>query len=273
MEYHTELSCEELLHELFPNGFASDDIMAAIAPDGWENSPYVQPTPTIEQEYQGAKARHSLDSLMARITTGKITPIEEFESLDAFQARYQTVPRDNKKELQETIANCLWDIFSDNNDVMKDGKNFHLGSFRGSASFLAEWLNKTIGTSYSYIDFYMGNTARDGKCDHMPVHELIFARLKAAGCDWIFHFTELQLIDLRGANKQESPKPEDYDPNKALEQTLKEEADQKAAAELRARIEETNAKAREDALYKPPPKTVQAYRKVFGEFPVGWPPA
>lgn len=276
MKEYTDAECQQLFQDLFPNGFDSNDLMYTLAPDGWENTPYVMPTPSIENAYQGAKARQSLDKLMASIKSGNMAGlenIEEFESFEDFKAHYQAETPDYNLELQETIANCVWDIFSDNNDVVKNNRVFHLGSFRGSASFIADLLNQTNEKEYSYIDFYMGNSAKeDDTCDYSPVYELIFKRLKEAGCDWVFNFTQMGLVDLSSAKGQAPDKPENYDPNKALEAELKQKEEQKAKDDFKAKIEEMNAKAREDALYKPPPKVVQAYRTVFGQFPTGWPP-
>jgi hypothetical protein len=44
-------------------------------------------------------------------------------------------------------------------------------------------------------------------------------------------------------------------------------------ARLRARIDEANANAREQAMDREPPTTVRAYRQVYGRDPRGWPPA
>ena len=61
------------------------------------------PTPSIENAYQGAKARQSLDKLMASIKTGNMSGlenIEEFESFEDFKAYYQAETPDYKLELQ-----------------------------------------------------------------------------------------------------------------------------------------------------------------------------
>jgi hypothetical protein len=202
-----------------------------------------------------------------------MTPPEPFENFETFEQHYQPEIPNIFIDLQEAVGNCMWDIFSDNNDVVRDHKKYHIGSFRGSARFIAEWLNKTSEKKYDYMNFYMGNTAKaDADCDFMPVYQLIFSRLKAAGCDWVFNFTQLALIDLAQGKTEESVAPQDYDPSKAMEAELKKQADQQSKEALKAKIEDINAKAKEDALYKPPPKVVQAYKVVFGKFPVGWPP-
>jgi hypothetical protein len=42
---------------------------------------------------------------------------------------------------------------------------------------------------------------------------------------------------------------------------------------FRAELREANARAREDAMDRPAPATVRAYRQVYGRDPRGWPPA
>jgi hypothetical protein len=136
MKEYTLVDCENLFQTLFPNGFANPDVMHSAAPDGWENSPFVLPVPTLEEAYETAKAHKSLENLMARINS----------------------------------------------------------------------------------------------------------------------------------------EPQTDDPNNAMAQELKQQEEQKAKDDFKSKIEDMNAQARENALYKPPPQVVQAYQAVFGEFPKGWPP-
>lgn len=273
MKEYSDAQCQQLFHALFPNGLGSEDIRAIVAPDGWANSPYVAYVPTVEEAYETAKARQSLDELMARFQMDeakKVVPIGDF---DNFKAHYQAETPNPSVELQELVGSCLWDIFSDNNDVVKDNTVYHLGSFRGSADFIAEWLNTQGDKSYTYMDFYMGTSMKDAEdTDMSPVYEMIFKRLKQAGCDWVFNFTQIGIVDFSNSNNQKTVNPEDYDPNKALEKELKQKEEQKAKDDFKAKLEEMNAQEREDALYKPPPKVVQAYQTVFGKFPIGWPP-
>lgn len=42
---------------------------------------------------------------------------------------------------------------------------------------------------------------------------------------------------------------------------------------FRAELREANARAREEAMDRPPPATVRAYRQVYGRDPRGGPPA
>jgi hypothetical protein len=47
---------------------------------------------------------------------------------------------------------------------------------------------------------------------------------------------------------------------------------QRQLAEMRASLDEGHRVAVEAALEDPPPKTVAAYRDVYGHWPQGWPP-
>ena len=53
---------------------------------------------------------------------------------------------DPQFQARELVTMCLWDIFSDNHDVTTaDGRLAELGSFRGSAGTLADWVNRSLG--------------------------------------------------------------------------------------------------------------------------------
>lgn len=47
----------------------------------------------------------------------------------------------------------------------------------------------------------------------------------------------------------------------------------RGASAFRAELADMNARAREEAMDRPPPPTVRAYRHVYGRDPRGWPPA
>ena len=70
----------------------------------------------------------------------------------------------------EIIGKCLWDIFSDNHEVIAaDGRLADTGSFRGSGGFLAQWMDEALGCSnYDYMDFYMGTVWINQRADMSP---------------------------------------------------------------------------------------------------------
>ena len=52
---------------------------------------------------------------------------------------YRPVPIEQDEEVTELVARCLWDIFSDNHEVIApDGRIVDIGSFRGASAFLDE---------------------------------------------------------------------------------------------------------------------------------------
>lgn len=271
MEKYPIEECEQLFMALFPLGFAGSDVADTLAPDGWEKSPYVLAFhPTVEQAYERHVESH--ESIMHLLALSKSEKIITLESFEDFKLDYKIGEIHPEIELQEIVAACVWDIFSDNNDVVKDNKVYDIGSFRGAARCIANWLNRTSEKKYDYIDFYMGSFGRSDFCDLTPIYELIFSRLKQVDCDWILHFTQMNLIDFSNNTNQKPSNPENYNPNEALAQELKQQEEQKAKDDFKEQLEDINAKQKDDALYKPPPPVVQAYLNVFGKFPIRWPP-
>lgn len=63
-------------------------------------------------------------------------------------ANHTQSPVETERECQELVGLCLWDIFSDNHEVIAvDGRKIDLGSMRSSGGFLAEVLNAQGGPS------------------------------------------------------------------------------------------------------------------------------
>jgi hypothetical protein len=170
-------------------------------------------------------------------------------------------PDEDRFAFAARIGLGLWDVFSDNNDVLApDGRCAHLGSFRGSAGEIADWINDALGDRrFGYTDFYMGTTAFRGDEKIETVHGLIFRRLREKGCDWRYVFSALCLFDFG------PPPDEPYDPAKAF-------AREREGDELRRRIDEINRETIEKLRAAPPPAVVRAYASVFGRLPEGWPP-
>ena len=174
--------------------------------------------------------------------------------------------------MRELVGKCLWDIFSDNHDVLgPDGRIVDIGSFRGAGGFLADSINRQAGRrEYDYIDFYMGTIWLAQRADLTPVYCMIFRRLKARGYDWTYHFPKLELVDLRPLRdalreqegegwNQEASVPEDEERDRSLH-------------ELRESLDTAHREAVAAARDQPPPATVQAYQSVYDHFPAGWPP-
>lgn len=156
----TDSECRQLLAELFPSGFGGDDVLRELAPSGWAESPLFaifHPTPeVVEAESQrmmrnlrevfGKKAASEDDEEESDEPSGEDPPTpggEERNAASQTDPPVQIVPQ---RELRELVGRCLWDIFSDNHEVIApDGRIVDLGSFRASAGFLAEVLNAELG--------------------------------------------------------------------------------------------------------------------------------
>jgi len=163
--------------------------------------------------------------------------------------------------VRELVGRALWDVFSDNHDVIApDGREVHLGSFRAAGDFIADLLNDEVGSrQYGYMDFYMGTIWINDRADLTPVYAMIFRRLATHGYDWEYAFPRIHAIDF-GRDRDETADLADR-----LEQD-------RQRADLQTFLEEGHQEALEIAKDRPPPAIVDAYRQVYGEFPRGWPP-
>lgn len=190
---------------------------------------------------------------------------------------YREEPFDTEREVRELVGKCLWDIFSDNHDVVgSDGRVVDIGSFRGAGGFIAESINRRTGRhEYDYLDFYLGTIWIAQRADLTPVYRMIFRRLKARGHDWAYSFPQLGLLDLRPLrgmwHEPTESAGDDVSPASGFASEEDEERD-RASVELRESLDASHRQAVEDARQGPPPKPVQAYHSVYGRFPQGWPP-
>ncbi|PSQ79427.1 MAG: hypothetical protein BRD37_00015 [Bacteroidetes bacterium QH_8_67_23] len=272
-------ACIALFEQFMPP--TTDALLEQIAPEGWAESPLVRLRhPTPEQRYQEALEAYRQPPPFW---------VEEDEEEKGDPPRREDFREDDdekpvrpKQEVLEVLGDGLWDVFSDNNDVVGPGGGvYHLGSFRGTGRFLAEFFNERYAPEdrFDYIDFYMGMLGDSDRADLTPVYEWIFRRLYALDCDWRYQFTELNLIDLGGADADDdADDPAGYDPAAAVQEEMQDEdadPDDEAtdeADELEESLDDLNAEAREKARSGPPPKSVQAYETVYGAWPKGWPP-
>ena len=187
---------------------------------------------------------------------------------------YQPTPVNEQEELTDLVGLCLWDVFSDNHDVIAaDGRVADIGSFRGAGAFLDEHLSRAHDSACGgdYMRFYMGTTWIGARADLTPVYRMIFRRLRALGADWVYHFPELYVTEL-GPSDQ-GAELSSYSVSEAAVAELNAQKQRAETARLRSDIEEMNSRAREEAIDRPPPATVTAYRQVYGHDPRGWPPA
>lgn len=321
---HERLSDDELkavFANLFPQGWAGLDVLRELAPQGWALSPLVAIYhPSATQVYEESVRIHR--NLAGLRRKPDESPTAPEPTLEEVTANHTPSPVETERECQELVGLCLWDIFSDNHEVIAaDGRKIDLGSMRGSAGFLAEVLNAQGGPGpaarpelppelmagmfppvdnldsataalvdamkkemfgdggYTYLDFYMGTAAVSSRADLRPVYEMIFCRLRSRGMDWEYHFPRIQLVDMRPLKEQlderrrgDDPEWAEYDPSSALEADLREQRRDEEIAEMRDSLDEGYRESVAQAQDQAPPATVQAYQKVYGQYPKGWPP-
>jgi hypothetical protein len=173
---------------LFPNGFAGQDVMAEIAPEGWQRSPLVACFhPSVERIFEEeVRMRRHLESLpwMKVPRDGQTRTALPEHTLAEVQREYKRAPVNQAEQVTELVGMCLWDIFSDNHEViMADGRCADIGSFRGASAFLDEYLTRGHEgwCEGDYMRFYMGSIFMSGRADLTPVYTMIFRRLLAAG--------------------------------------------------------------------------------------------
>lgn len=249
-----------LFARLFPRGLAGADVIAELAPEGWERSPLAAVYhPSVEQVYRESIRFHrNLERLRRSRPTGPPSPEPTLEEI---REQWRDEPVDPQREVRALVGRCLWDVFSDNHDVIApDGREVCLGTFRGSGGFIADLLNDEVGSGeYDYMDFYMGTIWIDDRADLTPVYAMIFRRLATDGYDWEYAFPRIYAIDF-GRDRDEA-----VDLAERMER-------ERQRADLHRLLEEAHREALENAKDRPPPATVEAYRQVYEDFPRGWPP-
>lgn len=277
----TEL--KEFFDRLFPHGFTGADVLAEIAPAGWEKSPLLACLhPSVEKVFEeNAQSHRNIEELIGwerehDPDNPKLAPEPE-PTLEEVRAGWQDKPIAVVEEVTELVALCLWDVFSNSHDVISaDGRTVDIGSFRGAARFLVEYLTGPNDDLWSmdYCRFYLGTIWISDRADLTPVYAMIFRRLKALGADWEFHFPQLGIVDLSPLREalEEKKKPEEYSPSESFGKELEECERQAELERFRAELAEGNAQARQDAMDHPTPATVRAYQMIYGRDPKGWPP-
>lgn len=267
---HPEETCVKLFEHFFKD---APSLLSEFAPGGWEKSLlFLAFHPTPQQRYKEALRFHkNLSSLIKdkdKQRESEEPRLEDFLNQEEEKA-------DPIEEIIYLVGLCLWDIFSDNHEVISaSGKVYDTGSFRGSGGFIADYLNshfQKISREYDYLDFYMGTFAVQERTDLLPIYTWIFKHLRSLECDWIYSFPRIYAISLNKADEASNSDPLDYDPGKALEEEFFRQEKTAEADKLQDELNEAYEKDIEEAKYKPLPKTVQAYKNVYGRLPNGWP--
>jgi len=268
----TEKESTRFLEELFPSGLAGSDIKKELVPEGWENSPLKAAFhPSPEQQFEEyIRMSRNLKNLTGKQKSG--SKDEEEPDFEEFCKNLKDHPIQPEQELRELMGLCLWDVFSDHEILAPDGRVVDLGSQRGTAGFIADWLNRKQDMNrYSYLDFYLGTVWISNRTDLSPVYRLIFQRIHKAGGDWIYHFPQLYLVRPQNIDIQNDDM-ESYDPAKTIAEEIEKKEKEKSSQELQEKIHQLNRKAADEAAQSEPPQIVAAFRDVYGHFPDGWPP-
>ena len=116
-----------LFDTLYPNGFAGSDVMSELAPNGWASSPLAACFhPSVEQVWHEAVAmQRNVESLVRKGAPPRPDP-----TLEEIRRTYATTPIEPEREACELVAACVWDIFSDNHDVISaDGRRVRSREF------------------------------------------------------------------------------------------------------------------------------------------------
>lgn len=242
-ECYSEAECESLFAVLFPNGFAGEDVLVEIAPEGGSQSTLCFVFhPTLDQvHWEAVRLHRNLESFPWRGRRRSQTPEPTREEV---AAHYQQTPSEVEREARELVGMCLWDVFSDGHEVVAfEGRIVDIGSFRGAAGFIADQLNRqAVEWKYDYMNFYMGTIWISQRADLTPVYEMIFRRLKERRFSWRYRFPKLSLVRFDSA---ETPD---------VKESLR-------MAKLEAELEGGHRQAIEEAKQHPPPATVLAYRQ------------
>jgi hypothetical protein len=277
----SEAEVHALFDRLFPRGFAGQDVLDEIAPEGWEQSPLLACFhPSVERIFEERLLMHrnlkELGFLRRRRDTSATDVSSPEPTFEDVRKEYEPSPVEQDAEVTELVGLCLWDTFSDNHEVIAaDGRLADIGSFRGAGAFIDEHL--TSGGDWwregGYLRFYMGTIWIRGRTDLAPVYAMIFSRLKAESADWVYHFPQLGLVELPSKDDDQAPSAPGYSVSQGAVAELNARRRREEVEKLRAELEEGNARAREEAMDREPPAIVRAYRQVYGRDPCGWPPA
>jgi hypothetical protein len=276
----SETEVDALFDRMFPLGFSGQDVLDEIAPEGWEQSPLLACFhPSVERVFEERLMFHRNTEgwrQLARKRQGRTIEEQPQPTLEDVRREYKPSPVRVNEDVTELVGMCLWDVFSDNHDVIAaDGRVADIGSFRGASGFLDSYLSRDHDgwKREDYLRFYMGTIGISRRADLMPVYAVIFRRLKAMGADWVYHFPELRIVELPSRDAEPASSAPGYSVSQSAVAEVNAQRRRAEVQRLRAELEEGNARAREAAMDREPPATVRAYRQVYGRDPRGWPPA
>jgi hypothetical protein len=266
----THSECTEILKYIFKDAAT---LFKSLTPDGWINSDFVHFLhPTPEQQYDENKL---MNKNINRLFKKGEEDEENHSDINEFT---QDILTDISafEEFLYVFGLAVYDIFSNNHDVTgHDKKIFNLGSFRGSGSFIADFINenyKSRSGSYDYTDFYMGSIWIRSRGDLTPFYEFVFLKLRELHCDWNYFFPRLFLIEPNTMiESNEHVDPSEYKPELAVIKEFKLSDEDQQAKNLREEFDQSFGEEYEEAKYKPLNAIVKAYKNVYGVLPLGHP--
>lgn len=268
----------DFLSRLFPAGLKDPDLLAEVCPEGWEASPLRQAFhPTPEQRYQEHLGwlRSPIHALSRKKQQAEAKP-ESVPTFEEFLAKKSSPSRHHlpaEDEWPELLGACLWDILSDNHELVDEtDATIDFGSFRMVSGLIDQFIE---GVSLSdgwgwgdHMHFYMGTSMIPDRADLSPVYRLIFRRIRKLGYEWKYSFPRIYMVRFR----KETGDPTRYDPSKAFAEEEKRKAEDEEDHKQREAMARDLAEAKHQALDTAPPSVVLAYQEVFGKDPHGWPP-
>lgn len=97
---------------------------------------------------------------------------------------------------------------------------------------------------------------------------MIFRRFGSLRADWCTTFPQLYLTELV-PHDSDAEQAGTYSVSESAAVELQAQKRCEEMARFRTQIDEMNARAREEALDRPPPPTVRAFREMYGRDPRG----
>jgi len=196
----SEKDCKALLEKIF---LPPEMLIAKFAPNGWELSPlFTAKYPTPQERYERSLQMHrNFESLAQKAGRPMAKP-----NLEDFENESLQVSGTPLEDLLNLLGDGVSSVFSENNNVTApNGAVYHLGSWRGSGGFIADFINEhyPVNDKYRYIDFYMGLLYEEDRAKCGVIFRHIFEVLKEEGCDW--RFDQERRDDLEDARYEPPP--------------------------------------------------------------------
>lgn len=190
--------------------------------------------------------------------------------------REDLIPKHWDKPPEYLIGLAVWDIFSNNHEVISSKhKIHHIGSWRGSGDTISDIINEHFREerTYGYLDFYMGSSFQTAnELNLEKIYVAIFKLLKSYGCDWHYAHPRIYLIDFGQKSEEDNPKQANlfYNPNEAIEKELERKKKTDELKELQDKLDEDFDKRVAEAQKEPLPQIIKAFKGVYGYLPKGF---